>query len=122
MAYYDWKLAIIGTFLVLLATGVVLAVYRAQLGYQRPLHTVIGQISGLVLQLINGIEKLRVAAAERRAFAVWAEKFAQQRRHAFDAGAPWDGADPSGYDPGDGDQVERELNPPQQNGAAIQRG
>jgi NHLM bacteriocin system ABC transporter ATP-binding protein len=42
-----------------------------------------GQISGLVLQLITGIAKLRVAGAEMRAFGLWAKQFAAQRALAF---------------------------------------
>ncbi len=39
-----------------------------------------GRLSALVLQLITGIPKFRVAGAERRAFSVWASAFAAQRR------------------------------------------
>ena len=38
-----------------------------------------GRLGGLLLQLVNGIAKLRVARAERRAFAVWANLVARRR-------------------------------------------
>jgi len=38
-----------------------------------------GIVGGLVLQLLDGMRKLRVAAAEPRAFARWATAFARQR-------------------------------------------
>ena len=39
-----------------------------------------GRIAGQVQQYISGISKLRVAAAETRAFAEWAKAFGQQKR------------------------------------------
>ena len=38
-----------------------------------------GVVSGLLIELLGGIAKLRVAAAELRAFARWSDAFAQQR-------------------------------------------
>ena len=39
--------------------------------------------SGLVLQLLNGIAKLRVSGAEVRGFRVWARLFSEQRRRQY---------------------------------------
>jgi ATP-binding cassette subfamily C protein len=57
-----------------------------QVRYGRILGDIEGRISGLVLQLVTGIAKFRVAGAEARAFAVWAENFAQEKALAFSAG------------------------------------
>ena len=38
-----------------------------------------GVVAGLLIELLGGIAKLRVAAAELRAFARWSDAFAQQR-------------------------------------------
>ncbi len=57
-----------------------------QLRYQRQEMEVKGRISGLVLQLITGVAKLRVGAAENHAFRVWAQKFSEQKRIAFAVG------------------------------------
>jgi NHLM bacteriocin system ABC transporter ATP-binding protein len=78
--WYDWKLALIGLGLVVLATIVSTALYWVQLQYQRPLLTVVGRITGEILQLLTGISKLRVAAAEPRAFATWADLYTEQSR------------------------------------------
>ncbi|OCQ90736.1 NHLP bacteriocin export ABC transporter permease/ATPase subunit [Oscillatoriales cyanobacterium USR001] len=43
-----------------------------------PMQEIRGEISGLTVQLISGITKLRIAGAEERAFAYWSEKFRQQ--------------------------------------------
>ncbi|AFY34443.1 NHLP bacteriocin export ABC transporter permease/ATPase subunit [Calothrix sp. PCC 7507] len=44
----------------------------------RPLLEQEGQIFGLMVQLINGVTKLRVAGAEARAFAHWGKQYSQQ--------------------------------------------
>ncbi len=79
MIYYSWKLAIVGTILVFLATCIGLLIIRVQLKYQRPLQMTMGSIAGQVLQIVGGIAKLRVAGAEGRAFAAWAESYARQK-------------------------------------------
>ena len=38
-----------------------------------------GLLSGVVLQLINAVSKLRVAGAERRAFAYWARQYGRKQ-------------------------------------------
>ncbi|MEY2632435.1 MAG: hypothetical protein RIR00_1089 [Pseudomonadota bacterium] len=44
-----------------------------------------GQLSGWVLELLNGMERLRLAGAERRVFARWAHRFADMREPALRA-------------------------------------
>jgi NHLM bacteriocin system ABC transporter ATP-binding protein len=44
---------------------------------QRKQEEIEGTINGLTVELINGVAKLRVAAAEQRAFAAWAQKYSQ---------------------------------------------
>ncbi len=44
----------------------------------RPLLELEGDIFGRVVQLINGVSKLRVAGAEQRAFAFWSKDYSQQ--------------------------------------------
>ncbi|BAZ30227.1 ABC transporter-related protein [Cylindrospermum sp. NIES-4074] len=44
----------------------------------RPLEKIEGDIFGLTVQMIGGVSKLRVADAEDRAFAYWAQKYSQQ--------------------------------------------
>ncbi len=50
-----------------------------QLRYARQVAEVEGQLSGLVLQYLQGVAKLRVAGAESRAFANWADRYAEER-------------------------------------------
>ncbi|UQZ83121.1 Alpha-hemolysin translocation ATP-binding protein HlyB [Paenibacillus konkukensis] len=42
-----------------------------------------GKVGGLLVQLLANITKLRVAAAERRAFNRWSGAFSMQRAHAY---------------------------------------
>ncbi|HKI35482.1 MAG TPA: NHLP bacteriocin export ABC transporter permease/ATPase subunit [Gemmataceae bacterium] len=83
--YYDVRLALLacGLFVVVLL-GTALAAARG-LRYQRSVYQLRGKIAGLVLQLITGITRLRVAAAEDRALAVWGREFGAQRRLSFRA-------------------------------------
>src|SRR5688500_16109790 len=56
-----------------------------QLRHQRELLRLQGRMSSLLFGLINGVAKLRVAGAEARAYARWAEGFAEQRRRTLAA-------------------------------------
>jgi ATP-binding cassette subfamily C protein len=81
--YYSVRLALLCLGMVLLLALVTAVANSVQLRRQRALLRVQGTIAGLVLQLIQGVAKLRVAGAEARAFSVWARDFAEQRRLAF---------------------------------------
>lgn len=81
--YYDVKLAFVATGLVLIAIIATTLAGYLQLRYQRTLSHLQGKISGMVLQFITGISKLRVAGAESHAFALWAKEFSTQKEVAF---------------------------------------
>jgi ATP-binding cassette subfamily C protein len=83
--YYSWRLALIATVLVLLLSGVTAALVYLQIRHQRALLDLQGKIASLLFGLINGIAKLRVAGAEARAYARWADRFAEQRRRTLAA-------------------------------------
>jgi NHLM bacteriocin system ABC transporter ATP-binding protein len=83
--YYSWRLALIATALVLLLSGVTAGLVYLQIRHQRALLDLQGKIASLLFGLINGIAKLRVAGAEARAYARWAERFAEQRRRTLAA-------------------------------------
>jgi NHLM bacteriocin system ABC transporter ATP-binding protein len=83
--YYDATLAWVAAILALIATVATGLTGRALIKHERRLAALHGEISGLVLQLIGGIAKLRVAGAEGRAFAVWGRKFGAQKLASFQA-------------------------------------
>lgn len=80
LLYYEWRLALMAFGLLLAALIITVLLALLELRYQRAIQEMEGKIAGLVFQLIAGISKLRVAAAESRAFAIWARAFADQKR------------------------------------------
>lgn len=76
-------LAAVGLALLLGLATILLAAVR--LRHERQVAIMTGRLQGLLLQLAAGIAKLRLAAAETRAFARFAVPFAQYQRHSFGA-------------------------------------
>ena len=83
--WYSWRLALLATGLILVLAGITGGLTWLQLRHQRELQVLQGRMSGLLFGLINGVAKLRVAGAEARAYARWAEGFAEQRRRTLAA-------------------------------------
>ena len=78
--YYSPQLAVLAlvvAFVVMTVTSISGALLIRK---QRPLMTLQGEIYGLLVQLINGVPKLRIAGAEERAFAYWGRKYTKQLR------------------------------------------
>lgn len=86
MFSFSLYMAAVAIVLTLIFVAVNLTVNYLQLRYQRREFTVRGAITGLVLNLLTGVTKLRVCGAEQHAFRVWAQQFAQQRRLTFQVG------------------------------------
>jgi NHLM bacteriocin system ABC transporter ATP-binding protein len=83
--YYDSKLALLATGLALVLLLAIALTTWLQLRCQRVLTPIGARLSGLVLELVNGVSKFRVAGAEARAFAHWAGDFAGQRQASYRA-------------------------------------
>ncbi len=77
---YSVPLALAGLGLVLVLGLVTLFVIWRQWPHRVAMMAAQGRVEGLVLQLLSGVGKLRVAGAERRGFARWAALFAEQQR------------------------------------------
>lgn len=75
--YYSWKLALVATAVVMLAMLLTLALGLIQIPLERKLVEIMDNVTGLTLELINGVNKFRVAGAEKRAFFLWASKFGE---------------------------------------------
>jgi len=84
--YYDVKLAAVAVALLAGATALTVVLGLFKLRYDRPMAAAMGRLSGLVLEYLRGVTKLRVTGAESRAFANWAREFASMRRLAFGSG------------------------------------
>jgi ABC-type multidrug transport system fused ATPase/permease subunit len=78
MFIYNLPLALVGIGLTLIAVIVTVTSSLLLIQKERKMETGDGDINGLTVELINGVSKLRVAAAEGRAFAAWAKKYSQQ--------------------------------------------
>jgi NHLM bacteriocin system ABC transporter ATP-binding protein len=85
--YYSPQLGLLATLIAAIIIAVTIAGGYFQLRYQRRETEILGRVSSLVLQTLTGIAKLRVAGAEIRAFAVWAEKYSAQKSNAVKAQA-----------------------------------
>ena len=84
---YNLYLALLAVVLTTVYVGFNMTANYLMLRYQRQEFTVRGAITGLVLNLLTGVTKLRVSGAEQHAFRVWAEQFANQRRLTFKVGS-----------------------------------
>jgi ATP-binding cassette subfamily C protein len=75
LIYYNWRLALVGLAVLLITVWFTLAMAKRAVRLDRENLAVQGTVAALVFQMISGIAKLRVAAAEGRLFAKWAEIF-----------------------------------------------
>ncbi len=78
--FYDAGLAWLCALLALIAIVVAIAEAFATLPLRRQIFDRYGSIAGFILQIFNGISKLRVARAETRAFVGWLHRFVVMRR------------------------------------------
>jgi ATP-binding cassette subfamily C protein len=86
MFYYSARLTYAALALTAVFVGASVVANLLQLRYQRRQLDISGRLSGLVLQLISGVSKVRVAGAEDHAFRMWSRLFSESRRIGFVAG------------------------------------
>ena len=80
MFFYSWQLALVGVGITLIAVIVTVTSSILLIRKTRKQEAIDGEINGLTVELISGVSKLRVAAAEERAFAAWAKKYSQRTK------------------------------------------
>lgn len=83
--FYSARLAVAGLLMVALMVLVVTVTSLLQLPHLRRFYRHQGDIAGLLLNILQGISKLRVAGAEAHAYAEWAKRFAAQREESIAA-------------------------------------
>ncbi|BAY26926.1 ABC transporter-related protein [Calothrix sp. NIES-2100] len=76
--YYNVYLALIACVVALVNIAVTIISGTLIVRKVRPLLELQGQIFGVMVQLINGVTKLRVAKAETRAFGYWGKQYTHQ--------------------------------------------
>ncbi len=79
LAFWGLGLAIAGALLVVAFNVVEVLLLRRQ-------YAVRGRLAGLVVQLINGVAKFRLAHAEAFAFATWARQYSEQEELSLRVG------------------------------------
>ncbi|MDX9871711.1 MAG: NHLP bacteriocin export ABC transporter permease/ATPase subunit [Clostridia bacterium] len=77
--YYNVKLALISTAVVIAVLTISLTAGFLQLRFERELLDLNNKLSGLMFGFLSGISKLKMAGAEKRAFYQWSRVFSQGR-------------------------------------------
>ena len=80
LVYFNWRLSIVALSLVACAILVTVLLGRWQLREERHRIAHQGEAEGFVLQFLTGLAKLRISAAEGRAYAKWAGYFTKQKQ------------------------------------------
>ncbi|OUD15382.1 hypothetical protein TPSD3_02315 [Thioflexithrix psekupsensis] len=88
MAAYSVPLTLLAVGMVSVAVAITLAGGMRIVKYEREVSEQAGHLSGLLLQWLNGITKLRSSGTENRAFAQWHTAFTRQQTCALQA-ATW---------------------------------
>ncbi len=86
MLFLDLKLGMVALLLIFLMVAMVTTANAIQLRLQRKEYSIRGKIASIVLQLLTGVTKLRIAAAEDHALRVWASEFSKQKQVGFRVG------------------------------------
>ena len=84
---YDSVLGWLGLGLGIVSLGVTLYLGLRQLPHHRQFLDTSRRLTGVLLQLIGGVAKLRSSGAEGSAFAMWAANYRQQKRTEMRLGA-----------------------------------
>jgi ABC-type bacteriocin/lantibiotic exporter with double-glycine peptidase domain len=79
MVIYDVRLTLFALGYALVAAAILFLVGRQQMRLERIVYEHKGVVTSRLMEILGGIAKLRVAAAELRAFARWSNAFADQR-------------------------------------------
>lgn len=76
--YYSFPLALIATFVAAINIAVTIISGILTLHKVRPLLNQQGKLFGMMVQIVGGVAKFRVAGAEARAFAYWGRQYRHQ--------------------------------------------
>ncbi len=82
MLSYDATLALAAVAFTLLTGGLLFGLSYLQLRHERARLKAEARASSFVLQMLTGIQKLRLMGAENRAYARWLQRFADQRQQS----------------------------------------
>lgn len=80
MIFYSWQLAFLGIGGIFLAALIYAVCITIQVRLTSKVVDLSSRIQGVVVQIITGIAKIRVAGAESRFFGIWGHLFAEKKR------------------------------------------
>lgn len=80
MFFYSWQLALIACALAVVSLTITVTLSFRQLRHEREAMRHQGKVEGSTVQIISGINKLKIAGAEQRGLAHWVRLFARQKR------------------------------------------
>ncbi|KTD47029.1 ABC transporter [Legionella rubrilucens] len=83
--YYDVRLAVTATLIILILCAYTLLISLRQLRHYKEQETLQGDLSGMVVQLLGGIGKIQSSGREKTAFSQWAIKNSQIKQAAYRA-------------------------------------
>lgn len=83
--YYSAQLALIALVLGIVVAAVTIASGYVLRDYSRTLAELGGRLFGFVVQVAGSVNKIRIAAAKRHAFAHWANRYADQLKLVLEA-------------------------------------
>lgn len=84
--YLDYRLAVVALSILVLQAVYTIPILKRLLNHQIRMYEEQGRNAGEILQLLTGILKLRMAAAEDRAFNIWSRSYRSQKNAAYHAG------------------------------------
>ena len=87
MFLYDVVLGWLGMGLGIVSVGITLYVGMRQLPHHRRLLAISRELTGVLIQLISGVAKLRVTGAEASGFAMWAANYREQKQTEMHLGS-----------------------------------
>lgn len=81
MFYYDITLTILALFLGLIIATFTLVISKLAIKHIKLFMKLKVVISGYMMTVLGGIQKIRMTASENRVIEMWAEKFSEQKAH-----------------------------------------
>ena len=81
MFYYDFILTILALFLGLIIASFTLFISKLVIKHIKGFLKLKVIISGFIMTVLSGIQKIRMTASENRVIEIWANKYSQQKYH-----------------------------------------
>ncbi|NGX54906.1 MAG: putative ABC transporter ATP-binding protein [Chlamydiae bacterium] len=79
MLLYNWQLTLVGLGVIFCTFFISLVVIYFKIHWDGAILASNAQINSFLVQMVNGIDKLRTAAAEKRVFLLWTKEYAENQ-------------------------------------------